>query len=175
MRRPAIPVGSHLVSTRGLYSHHGIYIGRGKVVHYAGLADGLRSGPIERVTLEEFCDRRFYYLQRYSDPRYSGKEVVARVLSRLGETQYDVQTNNCEHLCSWAITDRSYSDQVARVEKILIGPTGMMALPIVEVLAIATGVVRRTGGIGKVPAKSAKAASVLVPASAWPYPTNSRP
>src|ERR1700747_1270918 len=33
-------LGSHIVTPRRGYLHHGIYVGDGKVVHYAGLAHG---------------------------------------------------------------------------------------------------------------------------------------
>src|SRR5258705_11377860 len=38
------PLGSHLVTPRLGYMHHGIYAEDGKVVHYAGLAHSLRRG-----------------------------------------------------------------------------------------------------------------------------------
>src|SRR5882762_7929917 len=44
-------LGAHLVTPRGAYSHHGIYVGKGKVVHYAGLARSLHRGPVEEVTM----------------------------------------------------------------------------------------------------------------------------
>ena len=35
------PPGAHLVSSsRRLYRHHGIYVGRGRVIHYSGFAYG---------------------------------------------------------------------------------------------------------------------------------------
>lgn len=37
--------GDHLKSSRGLYTHHGIYVGDGNVIHYSGLSDGIQSGP----------------------------------------------------------------------------------------------------------------------------------
>jgi hypothetical protein len=36
------PLASHLVTLRPLYSHHGIYVGNGRVIHYGGLAHGWR-------------------------------------------------------------------------------------------------------------------------------------
>ena len=44
------PLGSHIVTPRCGYTHHGIYVGHGRVVQYAGLAHGLRTGPVEEVT-----------------------------------------------------------------------------------------------------------------------------
>jgi hypothetical protein len=40
-------LGAQIISRRHRYSHHGIYVGGGRVVHYAGFAYGLSSGPIE--------------------------------------------------------------------------------------------------------------------------------
>src|SRR5215467_9598323 len=35
-------LASHIVTPRRGYLHHGIYVGDGKIVHYAGLAYGLQ-------------------------------------------------------------------------------------------------------------------------------------
>ena len=40
--KPEPPMGAHVVTQRRAYTHHGIYVGSGKVIHYAGLAQ--RSG-----------------------------------------------------------------------------------------------------------------------------------
>ena len=36
------PLAAHLVTPRTLYSHHGIYVGGGRVIHYSGITYGLR-------------------------------------------------------------------------------------------------------------------------------------
>jgi hypothetical protein len=46
---------SPLVTLRRGYSHHGIYVGDGKVVHYAGLCSAWHRGPVEEVLLEHFA------------------------------------------------------------------------------------------------------------------------
>ncbi|TPG83737.1 lecithin retinol acyltransferase family protein [Pseudomonas mandelii] len=33
---PTLPAGSHLIVGRGLYTHHGIYVGQDHVIHYSG-------------------------------------------------------------------------------------------------------------------------------------------
>ena len=38
-----LPLGAHLVSPRWGYTHHGIYTGGGRVIHYAGLSEGWRT------------------------------------------------------------------------------------------------------------------------------------
>ena len=52
------PLASHIVTPRRGYLHHGIYVGAGKVVHYAGLSNGLRRGPVEEISLAEFTRGR---------------------------------------------------------------------------------------------------------------------
>ncbi|MEX3916392.1 lecithin retinol acyltransferase family protein [Paraburkholderia sp. BR10872] len=37
-----LSVGTHLATKRASYRHHGIYIGNGRVIHYAGLSRCLR-------------------------------------------------------------------------------------------------------------------------------------
>ena len=49
------PLGSHLVTPRRGYLHHGIYVGGCRVVHYSGLVHGLRGGPVEEVPLSRFA------------------------------------------------------------------------------------------------------------------------
>jgi Lecithin retinol acyltransferase len=108
------PLGAHLITPRALYTHHGIYVGDGRVIHYAGLACGWRQGPVEDVSLERFAHGRGIRVrgdQRCFDPR----AVVERARSRLGERSYRVLTNNCEHFCAWALRDENCSSQVERL------------------------------------------------------------
>lgn len=98
------PLASHLVSPRTLYTHHGIYVGEGRVVHYAGLAYGLRRGPVEEVSLERFAQGRAVGI-RCDRRAFDRREVVDRARSRLGESRYRILTNNCAHLCAWALRD----------------------------------------------------------------------
>jgi hypothetical protein len=46
------PLGTHLTTTRRGYCHHGIYVGKGRVVHYSGLSGAFwQCGPVEEVSL----------------------------------------------------------------------------------------------------------------------------
>jgi hypothetical protein len=108
------PLASHLVTPRGLYSHHGIYVGNGRVIHYAGLAHGLRRGPVEDVPLERFAHGHSIRV-RCDLRRFDPSTVVERARSRLGEHSYRILTNNCEHLCAWALRNEPRSMQVDRI------------------------------------------------------------
>jgi hypothetical protein len=115
-------LAAHLVTTRFLYSHHGLYLGDGRVIHYAGLAYGWRRGPVEIVPLEQFAHGRPVRVQ--CDRRVFDRcQVVARALSRLGERRYRLLTNNCEHFCAWALRNESCS---AQVEKLFAIPRNLL-------------------------------------------------
>jgi hypothetical protein len=105
-------LGAHVISHRRRYSHHGIYVGGGRVVHYAGFAYGLSSGPIEEVSLCEFAHRRPIWTRRAVRPAFPPEEVVRRARMRVGESQYQVLRNNCEHFCEWCLHGEPRSFQV---------------------------------------------------------------
>jgi Lecithin retinol acyltransferase len=112
LRQGNLAPGTHLVTSRRGYMHHGIYVGRGMVVHYPGLSGFLHSGPVEEVTMFRFSRGRAMWTIEYSDSKYSAQEIVLRARSRLGENEYQVLRNNCEHFCNWCISGRSRSTQV---------------------------------------------------------------
>ncbi|CAM3159581.1 Hydrolase [Burkholderia ubonensis] len=108
----ALPLGAHLVSDRSGYSHHGIYVGDGRVVHYAGLCASLHRGPIEEVTLERFAAGHAVRIVSHPHAAYAGHATVLRARSRLGENHYRLLTNNCEHFCTWCVEGTGHSEQV---------------------------------------------------------------
>jgi hypothetical protein len=109
----APPLAAHVVTARLGYTHHGIYVGDGKVVHYRGLSRGLlRAGPVEEVSLAEFARGHAVRIRPHAGPRFDGQTVIARARSRLGEDAYRILSNNCEHFCEWCVHGRSRSRQV---------------------------------------------------------------
>ena len=104
--------GTHVATDRILYAHHGIYVGSGRVVHYAGLCNGWQSGPVEEVSLEQFANGERVFAFAHSSRSFSSAEIVARARSRLGEDMYHILRNNCEHFCEWCVTGRKRSRQV---------------------------------------------------------------
>lgn len=114
-----IPLGAHLVTQRyvagvPVYTHHGIYVGDGQVIHYAGNsgdpeADGQK---VQSVTLERFQAGRGFWIAPHPASSLTGDEIVERARSRLGDDGYSVFSNNCEHFCNWVIDNRHDSQQV---------------------------------------------------------------
>jgi hypothetical protein len=111
------PLAAHLVSDRGFYSHHGLYVGDGKVIHYSGLSDGLSAGPVCRTTLEDFCNGKGYSVRPHSSAKLEPEEIVHRAESRLEESKYNLAFNNCEHFVNWCIDKQNSSEQVTTVVK----------------------------------------------------------
>lgn len=104
--------GTHLVTPRHGYHHHGIYVGAGQVMHYGGLCRSLHRGPVEEVSIARFAAGHAIWIKPNPSPKYAGQEAVQRARSRLGENRYRLLTNNCEHFCSWCVYGESYSEQV---------------------------------------------------------------
>lgn len=107
----SFPVGSHLISSRRFYTHHGIYLGDGDVAHYSGFCILFKSGPIEVTNLERFANGKTVCMVQ-EQCEFSNDEIASRARSRIGESQYRLLSNNCEHFCSWCVSGESYSAQV---------------------------------------------------------------
>lgn len=110
-----LTLGAHVVTPRVGYSHHGIYVGNGRVVQYRGFERGWRLGPIEAVSMEEFTRGRPLCVVNEASLPFSSKEIVQRAMSRIGEDRYHVLNNNCEHFCEWCVRAEQRSYQVERL------------------------------------------------------------
>jgi hypothetical protein len=103
--------GTHLIICRRGYTHHGIYLGAGRVMHYAGRIK-YPHGLVEEISLAEFSEGRPFRAEIVQTVRFSGNEIVHRARSRLGERRYDLLRNNCEHFCNWCRLGENRSFQV---------------------------------------------------------------
>jgi len=115
-------VGDHLVTPRPGYTHHGLYIGNGKVIHYEGLYKGFDSGPIKVISLSKFDkvnDKPVgFYIQTHEHRTRTVEEIVAAAKHRKGEQRYHLIWNNCEHFVHDCIYGDSKSYQVNNVFKL---------------------------------------------------------
>lgn len=110
-----LSLGSHIKTYRTGYSHHGIYCGDGRVVHYSGFAQAFKKGSLEITTMERFLgsEAKCYVIEYPANKvRFSSKDIVRRALSRVGEDSYNLVFNNCEHFAAWCVTGKSESKQV---------------------------------------------------------------
>ena len=111
------PVGAHLVTPRwgNLYTHHGVYVGGFEVIHYGGFSGG-GSDAVERVSLLDFSqysDEKSpgFMVIHHPESSVSGEEAKQRAERRIGEDEYNLISNNCEHFANWCTTGESVSTQ----------------------------------------------------------------
>jgi len=110
--------GSHLSVSRGFYDHHGIYIGNNQVIHYSGFAEAFNKGSIEQTTLENFLGGRDQFtVVNYPSNTviYTNQQIIDRAYRCLGENDYNLVFNNCEHFACWCVTGEKRSEQVRTV------------------------------------------------------------
>ncbi|MGL4991499.1 MAG: lecithin retinol acyltransferase family protein [Sarcina sp.] len=89
-------IGAHLFVQRKFYTHHAVYIGKGRVVHY------LQEKVMETSIKEFACGAKVFSKSDKDSPRHFLKsEVVKRAFSRIGESKYNLAVNNCENFAKW--------------------------------------------------------------------------
>ena len=92
----------------GLFNHHGIDLGDGTVAHY------LEGREILRSPVSEFSQGEVVSVMDHIDASPAGI-TLRRAMSRLGEQNYNLLFNNCEHFATWCKTGRHRSVQVDSV------------------------------------------------------------
>jgi HRAS-like suppressor 3 len=138
------PIGAHIITQRHGYTHHGIYAGVGRVVHYAGLSRGLRRGPVEEISLSRFAAGHRVSVMSDLAPKFEGREVARRARSRIGEANYRLFTNNCEHFCEWCLRGQHRSYQIDAWLALPSRSLHMSRRLIAELLSLAGRTVRRS-------------------------------
>ena len=149
------PLGTHLVTPRRGYTHHGIYVGGGRVVHYGSLVHYLHRRPVEEVSLARFTRGHPVWVRSTESPRFDCAEAIRRARSRVGEDRYRLFSNNCEHFCEWCLHGEHRSYQVEelrarlrRIHRFVSAPlrapriprvTRPMTLAVMIALALAQG------------------------------------
>ena len=103
---------------RGLYSHHGIDMGDGTVIHFSGEPCHRRDARVCRVRLEEFLAGGRLSIVRHHGVERSPEDVAAAAEDCLHRQDYSLLRNNCEHLATKCKTGRGQSRQVRRALRI---------------------------------------------------------
>lgn len=114
------------VGLSGIYEHHGIDCGDGTVIHFRKLDEA----TIARTSIVEFAMGRQIFVKDYP-VCYIPDIVVTRAESRLGEQNYNLLTNNCEHFATWCKTGRSDCQQLADFGLGVGGVGGESAPPLI--------------------------------------------
>ena len=139
--------GDVLGVSRGIYEHYAIYVGNGRVIHYAGegsdfggkitiheadFAEFIKSSssffvlsfagynPVKLQSTTKFISNSAYEWYNKKRVFYSENETVKRAYSRIGECNYNLINNNCEHFAIWCKTGISISSQVKNIAKYMV-------------------------------------------------------
>ncbi len=134
MFRHPLPAADHLQAPRqhGLFLHHGIDLGDGTVAHY------LEGREILRSPREHFSRGQPITAVDYPEGSCSPAGVtLRRAMGRLGEQNYNLLFNNCEHFAHWCKTGRHRSSQVE--DWLHTGSLGALALGQFVPAALLTG------------------------------------
>jgi hypothetical protein len=97
-----------LVNMEGVYEHHGIDCGDGTVIHYY---KGGEEAVVDRTSFETFARGNPVFVKPYT-VSYVPDVVIERAEGRMGERQYHLLTNNCEHFATWCKIGKSESRQL---------------------------------------------------------------
>ena len=103
---PLLKIGDHVITRRVGFTHHGLYLGEGKVLEY------IKSQGVVIVPLTTFTQGHELFIREHKDAKYRGKEAVRRGMMRLGEQHYNLLTRNCEHFVNWCIEGVESSRQI---------------------------------------------------------------
>ena len=114
----------------GLFLHHGIDLGDGSVAHY------LEGREILRSPLAEFSRGQEVSVVSHDQASPAGI-TLRRAMSRIGEQNYNLLFNNCEHFANWCKTGRHRSGQVE--DWLHTGSLGALALGQLMPAALLTG------------------------------------
>lgn len=103
-------VAEHLTVPRqhGLFNHHGIDLGDGTIAHY------LEGREILRSPLADFSQGQPVTVVNHKQASAVGV-TLRRAMGRIGEQNYNLLFNNCEHFAIWCKTGRHRSEQVNSV------------------------------------------------------------
>ena len=134
LARRDLTAADHLQAPRqhGLFMHHGIDLGDGTVAHY------LEGREILRSRRDEFSRGQSITTVDYPQGSCSPAGVtLRRAMGRLGEQNYNLLFNNCEHFAHWCKTGRHRSSQVE--DWLHTGSLGALALGQFVPAALLTG------------------------------------
>lgn len=118
-KKPSL--GDQIKVNRGIYDHHGIYIGDDKVIQFGsttGELDPSKAMVIE-TSLDDFLKGGELLVATYTEEelkkRRNPNEIVEYAKAHLGDKGYDLINNNCEHFSNECAFGEHKSFQVDNV------------------------------------------------------------
>ena len=111
--------GDHIRVLVNGYYHHGIYIGNDEVVQFGHPFDMYqdhREIKVIKSPIEDFLRGGFLEVRQYSKKelkiKFSNDKICELALSKLGEGDYNLLYNNCEHFATFCVFGKKESKQV---------------------------------------------------------------
>ena len=132
---------------RGLYSHHGIDMGDGTVVHFDGEPFRGQKAKVTRSPMEEFLKGQPARPVRHKDAVRPEDETVLAALERMGESGYHLFLNNCEHFAHACRTGAAKSRQVERAVR--VGLAAVAGVAVVGGALVLTTALAKKNASGK--------------------------
>ena len=105
-----------------VYEHHGIYIGDGKVIHFANMivecslvkfAHGL---VVRRAKPDYSYAGNLSMFRSEVKQRYTPDQIVQRAKAKLGTGLYNLSSYNDEHFASWCVCGAYTSSMVQKYQ-----------------------------------------------------------
>lgn len=119
------------IRNKGLYRHYAVNVGDGYIIHYAssgsddrvGIVDILRCfsilsniAEIKKQKYSEFVKPKDKVIVEAScwrgKPPLTVEEILQRAHWRIGEGDFSLLRNNCEHFARWCRFGEEASDQI---------------------------------------------------------------
>lgn len=141
--------GDHIKAKRlgGLYTHHGIDLGDGTVVHLDGDPFRRKHARVRLSPIEVFSRGAKVKPVPHGEVARDPDETVGEAMHRLGETGYDLFRNNCEHFARACKTGEARSRQVEKALRAgVVAAAGVAVVGGALALTILLGSKRVSGG-----------------------------
>jgi len=114
--------GDHIYVKRRLYSHHGIYTGDGRVIHYTGEEKEKKDPSVTETDIDDFLKGGKLKKRDYKT-RLPSSETVSLAKEHLSDKGYSLTLNNCEHFATYCSTGMKKSSQVRTAAAGFLGVT----------------------------------------------------
>jgi hypothetical protein len=109
-----LEVERRLAASQVGYTHHGIDMGDGTVVHARpwDFAHPFGGGSVVRTSLADFAAGRPVRVVACAGGRFPPAEIAARAAAQVGRPGYSPLVDNCEHFATWCGTGQRTSRQI---------------------------------------------------------------
>ena len=115
--------GDHIKVSRGLYTHHGIFIGYNEVIHFASKDDSDDilgdNNEVISTSLDKFLRGGLLEVKEYTedelDDLYPVNDIISYARHCLGDSGYNLIFNNCEHFTNMCTLGEHRSKQVENI------------------------------------------------------------